>query len=203
MMSEYSGYSCRDERGDDPFGCWSFFAGPETFSVSTFSFATDSAGLTTRVDAGTTTEIWSTNYIRAYGPIVRHVAGEIRATPSSSVSTPTQSTSSISTPTTSTTPATTSTSGLSTGAAAGIGVGCGVGALVLIGTAAFLFMRRRKRRAQSEVPTQPAYESDKSQWNYQPQQSYPYELYGEQESRPNELNGEQESRPHELNAERE
>ncbi|KAI0842993.1 hypothetical protein F5Y06DRAFT_291983 [Hypoxylon sp. FL0890] len=189
-------YSCRDNRGDDPFGCWSSFSGPKTFAVSTYSFEKDSAGLTTRVYAGTTTETWSNNYIRAYGPIVRYAPDDFQ-TSSSTIPTPTQSSSGSITPTTPTTPTTpitteTGSSSLSTGAAAGIGIGCGVGAIALFGIVAIIFMRRRRQRVQSEASTQPAYEADKLQQDYQPQPSYPYELSGEQESRPHELNVERE-----------
>ncbi|KAI0120260.1 hypothetical protein F4776DRAFT_245400 [Hypoxylon sp. NC0597] len=200
-------YSCRDNRSDDPFGCWSSFSGTKTFAVSTFLFETDSGGLTTKIDAGTTTDIWSSNHILAYGPVVRVVSGEIPTTAStslSSISTSTQSSSGITTPTAAVTTdyVISSSPSLSTGAAVGIGIGCGVAAIALIGTVAIIFVRRRRRRVQSEATTQPANEGDKPQPDYQLQQMYPYELNGEQEC-PHELHAERESRPHELNAQRE
>ncbi|OTA77989.1 hypothetical protein M434DRAFT_38572 [Hypoxylon sp. CO27-5] len=197
-------YSCRDNRGDDPFGCWSSFSGAKTFAVSTFSFDTDSQGLTTKINAGTTTAIWSSNFILAYGPVVRVVFGEIptiTSSSSSTISTTTQSSSGVTTPTDplATTYVTSSSPSVSPGAAAGLGIGCGVGAIVLIGAAAVIFVRRRRRRVQSEATTQPAHEGDKPQPDSQIQQPYPYELNGEQE-RPHELHAERQPHPYELNA---
>ncbi|KAI6084812.1 hypothetical protein F4821DRAFT_242008 [Hypoxylon rubiginosum] len=185
-----SAYSCHDNRSDDPFGCLSCFDGTKTFAVSTFFFSTNSAGSTTRIDAGTTTVLIADNCIRAYAPIVHVVAGDILITastsiPTSSIPTPTQQNDfSATTPTTpiATESSQPSFSGLSAGAAAGIGIGCGLGAILIIGAIVTIFMRRRKSPAQFEptAQTPSTYQGNKLE---QPQvQQHPYELTAEREN---------------------
>ncbi|KAI2605035.1 uncharacterized protein GGS25DRAFT_503230 [Hypoxylon fragiforme] len=145
-----SSYSCRDSRGNDPFGCLSCFTGWETFSVSTFFFSTNSDGSTTRIDAGTTTATWSSNCVRAYAPIVHVASGDVLITGSTDLPASTGSGSSIPTATGSTSTADeTDSPKLSAGAAAGIGVGCGLVTIGLIGVMVFVLMRRRRRRLQA------------------------------------------------------
>ncbi|KAI0380265.1 hypothetical protein F5Y04DRAFT_257807 [Hypomontagnella monticulosa] len=206
-----SAYSCRPNRGDDPFACWSCFDSTKTFSVSTYYFYIDpDNGQTTRVDSGTTTEAWAGNCIRGYGPIVRMAEGDTFATEapatttSGSTSAPTRSDSTITSPTAPvpTTSDEPNSTGLSAGAAAGIGVGSGIAAILIIGAIAFLLMRRRKRAAQAQmqaVPTAPD-DSQYPQTYYDPVkvQQPPYEL-PQQELQPQELSN-QERRPYELDA---
>ncbi|OTB08550.1 hypothetical protein M426DRAFT_317173 [Hypoxylon sp. CI-4A] len=196
-------YSCRDNRGHDPFGCFSYFDEPKTFAVSTFLFEINSAGSTTKIEAGSTTQVWSSNSIRAYGPVIRVRPGDIATTSSTSALTPTRSSIGTTTPTA---PSPVggdeaSSPGLSTGAAVGIGIGCGLLALALIGAAVAVFIRRRKRRGQTELVDQPVpnYDANKPLHDNPPRAPHPYELYAGTGRSPRELT---EWRFHELEARR-
>ncbi|KAI2604595.1 hypothetical protein GGR54DRAFT_644408 [Hypoxylon sp. NC1633] len=198
-----SAYSCRDNRGDDPFGCLSCFEGLKTFSVSTYYFHTNAAGSTTQIDAGTTIAVVSANCVRAYGPVVRVAPGDIFITTTAST-TSTSSSSSPTSRTVSTVVALTAppsvgdeqgtesspSGGLSAGAAAGIGTGCGLGAILLTGAAVLLWLRRRKRSAQNLPTAQPQVtEGFKLEpgWPLPIQQTHPYELSPQSEPRLYEL----------------
>ncbi|KAI1355300.1 hypothetical protein F5Y01DRAFT_310740 [Xylaria sp. FL0043] len=69
-------YTCRQDRGTDPFPCLSCFLGPQTFAVSVFSFSLDSTEATTKINAGITTVVQTNDCVRAYGPVVHRVAGD-------------------------------------------------------------------------------------------------------------------------------
>ncbi|KAI4867926.1 hypothetical protein F4820DRAFT_411746 [Hypoxylon rubiginosum] len=188
-----SSYSCHDDRGNDPFGCLSCFDGSKTFAVSTFFFSTNSAGSTTRIEAGTTTLVVSSNCVRVYAPIVHVAPGDILITASTSIPTLTQATSQTShddfsiiaptVPPIATGNAQPGSSGLSSGAAAGIGIGCGLGAVLVIGAIVAILMRRRKLSTQFEPAAQnpSTYQDNKLQQQTQDQQ-HPYELATEGES---------------------
>ncbi|KAI3318447.1 hypothetical protein HD806DRAFT_540297 [Xylariaceae sp. AK1471] len=208
-----SAYLCHEDRSDDPFGCWSCFIEPRTFAASAFFFSTDSAGVTTKISFGTTTEVWSTNCIRAYGPIVRRVAGDISSVTSSTSSSPTDSRSDYSTAT-ATAPAAIggdrkAAGGLSTGAAAGIGVGSGLAAFLLIGTTVVLFRRRRRRLRVHGEPirteqTSQVHGNNKSERGCMPwSEYYQHQHQQQQQEEPlaHELNAAREY-AYELNAER-
>ncbi|KAI0542029.1 hypothetical protein GGR58DRAFT_334249, partial [Xylaria digitata] len=149
-----SSYSCRIDRGTDPFCCLSCFLGSSTFSVSSFSFSLNSAGETTQISAGTTTTVRENDCIRAYGPVVHIVAGDIQSTTSSTSSSSITSSSSVASRTSSRTatakgPTTTgdtkNTEGLSAGASAGIGIGGGLAVILVVGFIIFFFRQRRRR----------------------------------------------------------
>ncbi|KAI1409742.1 hypothetical protein F5Y13DRAFT_87600 [Hypoxylon sp. FL1857] len=172
-------FSCHDGRGDDPFACTSFFADPKAFAVSTFSFAIDSAGSTTSVHTGSTTMICTNNWVFAYGPVVHFELGEIPTDPSDSGMTM---------------PIVDREGSpyLSTGAIVGIGIGSGLGVIALTAAVIGTFIRRRRRRVQSEATTQRAYEGDKPQQDHHPQQPLPHELNEERVSHAHELCAERE-----------
>ncbi|KAI1337981.1 hypothetical protein F5Y15DRAFT_425405 [Xylariaceae sp. FL0016] len=155
-------YSCRDDRGDDPFGCLSCFNDAQVFAVSTFFFSTNSDGATTAMAEGTTTETWSENCVRAYAPIVHLKARDMLIT---SAATADSSTTSIessradsgSLVPSETTPAASMETGtmskddsgsaaLSKSAALGIGISVAVGVILLVGAATCLFIRRRRQK---------------------------------------------------------
>ncbi|KAI1132275.1 hypothetical protein F5Y10DRAFT_231372 [Nemania abortiva] len=145
-------YQCNDRPVDDPFACISSFSGAQTFAVSAFTFLTNSAGETTALVGGTTTAVWSDNFILAYGPIVHIASGDIISTSTTPASSPSfsQSPSSATATAAPPDPSRDHSSGLSPGAVAGIAVGGLLAVVILIGTVA-LFLRRRRRRRLSEA----------------------------------------------------
>ncbi|OTB04777.1 hypothetical protein M426DRAFT_147549 [Hypoxylon sp. CI-4A] len=209
-------YTCRPDRGNDPFGCMLCFEESRTFAVSTYFFDTNEDGDTTRVDAGTTTEVWAGNCIRAYAPVIRIASGDVLATGTTSSSSSGETIAPTSTRSDSIIPKPTAaeddesdSGGLGAGAAAGIGVGSGLAAILIIGAIAFLFWRRRKASRQFEPipPSQPLpnqaypsyYEQDKAQQASQSQdQAYELPHHPQQ---PHEL-PQPEQHPYELDGER-
>ncbi|KAI0110395.1 hypothetical protein GGR51DRAFT_558043 [Nemania sp. FL0031] len=145
-----SSFQCNDRPTDDPFACISYFS-KETFDVSVFTFLTNLAGSTTALVGGTTSTVWSDNFILAYGPIVHIAEGDIAPATTTTVSSSSFSHSYSST-TATPTPAdsTNSSPRLSQGAVAGIVIGALLAGVFLIGTLA-LFLRRRRRRRLSEA----------------------------------------------------
>lgn len=132
-----------------PFGCLSCFTGPRTFAVILFSFSLNSAGRTMKINAGTRTTVQTDDCVRAYGPVVHIVAGNIQTAILSTISSSIAGIStygiSIATVTGPTTPGvggdTKTKRGLSAGASAGIGVGSGVPVILIVGVALLLFRR--------------------------------------------------------------
>ncbi|KAI6081495.1 hypothetical protein F4821DRAFT_249206 [Hypoxylon rubiginosum] len=201
----HDSYTCRESRGNDPFGCLSVFTGPKTFAVSTYYFHADSNGFDTEVAAGTTTIVWSDSFVLAYGPVVRVKAGDTLITSVdsstsmvvSSTSTSTTSAISLATPTMPVEADTNSSNspGLSTGAAVGIAIGCTLAAILLFLAVFTMIRRRRKRLAQPEPAADTAQvetaQTDKPELESQHQQQC-YEFSGERQPYPYELNGERE-----------
>ncbi|KAI0904969.1 hypothetical protein F4823DRAFT_567197 [Ustulina deusta] len=196
-------YECAGDRPlTDPFACKSFFTGVKTFEASAFTFLTDSEG-TTAVIGGTTTEVWTDNFIHAYGPIVHITAGDITPAATSTVSLTSYSRSYTGTVPMAAPPDSKGHNppGLSQGAVAGIAVGGSLAGVFLIGAVALSLRRRRclseghPAASVSEIRAQVRSQQDSvsPQPNDPQQQQYPYEL----DTRPEQM------QPYELNATRE
>ncbi|KAI1282682.1 hypothetical protein F5Y07DRAFT_394646 [Xylaria sp. FL0933] len=187
VQASATGYTCRQDRGTDPFPCLSCFLGPRTFAVSIFSFLLDSTGATTKINAGTTTVVQTDDCVRAYGPVVHRVTNDfIPATATIPWTTDSINTYGISTATV-TRPIATgiedndeTTKGLTIGASVGLGVGSGLAVILIIGVVFFLFrLRRRKLKSRegSGQASQPHPSSIPEQCNaYNQEQQQPPQL---------------------------
>ncbi|KAJ8131959.1 hypothetical protein O1611_g1664 [Lasiodiplodia mahajangana] len=186
-------FQCNYRATNDPFACASYFKKSQTFEVSVFTFLTNSAGSTTALVGGTTTDVWSDNYILAYGPIVHIAPGDIISTATTTASSSSFSSSSYSTtPTTAPSDSTRNqSSGLSQGAVVGIAVGAVLAGVFIIGTMA-LFLRRRRRLGKARLAAAvqqigdeaKSHQGNISFHNGQEHQNYPYELHAKSEQTP-------------------
>ncbi|KAI1120101.1 hypothetical protein F5Y10DRAFT_290307 [Nemania abortiva] len=193
-----SSYTCREDRGEDPFGCLSCFIGTLTFAVSTFTFFLDSAGMTTQISAGTTTTVRTDDCIRAYGPVVHIVAGDIQSitSPTSDPSITSFSTNYARTAT-ATGPTTSwvgedinTTRGLGAGAAAGIGVGSGLAAIFVAGFVVFFLRRRRRRLRAHENQGQEFHANSKPEQDFSNHHERRQQQQQQQQTQPSELDAE-------------
>ncbi|KAI3340135.1 hypothetical protein F4824DRAFT_518232 [Ustulina deusta] len=186
-----SGYLCRNDRGNDPYECLSGFEGPRTFAVSLYNIATDSTGVTTKIDSGrSVTTVLTGEAVFAYAIVVRTAASNIL---SGAVTSP------VGNLTTAINSAT--GNGLSAGVAAGIGIGVGLGTILLIGNMVFLIRLYRRRLRGSQV--QDHYESEQgpvpsSHPRQQPQEHQKHLEPQEHQGTPHEMSTERE--PGELSA---
>ncbi|KAI8951144.1 hypothetical protein F4801DRAFT_300703 [Xylaria longipes] len=155
--------------------------------------------MTTKISAGTTTTVRTDDCIRAYGPVVHIVAGDIQSniSPTGSSSIASIDTHGTSTAT-ATGPAITgsgsdtkTTKVLSTGASAGIGVGSGLAVILVVGVVIFFFRVRWRRLGGHETAGQAL----QIHANSKTDQGFPYHQERQQQQQ-------QQTRPSELSIER-